>query len=157
MTRHIVIFLATFAVGSVIAVVARTGSHHPYAVHDQAGAPPEPMAMPAPVTPPAPTRDPAAAAPPAAPAASAPVRAPEAKPATEHAGHDHHGDGPAPAPVQDTVNTICPGCGDPVNPVIPYADYKGKKVGFGCAMCPPKFKADPVKYGEAALRNQEAE
>jgi hypothetical protein len=60
-------------------------------------------------------------------------------------------------PASTPVNTICPGCGNPVNPAIPTATYKGKTIGFNCAMCPPKFAAEPEKYGEAALKNQAAE
>jgi hypothetical protein len=64
------------------------------------------------------------------------------------------------APVTATtasVNSTCPICAMPVNPAIPFADYKGVKVGFGCAACPPKFAANPAKYGEAALKNQVVE
>jgi YHS domain-containing protein len=56
----------------------------------------------------------------------------------------------APAPV----NSVCAICGMEVDPDIPTADYQGKTVGFGCKACPPKFKANPDKYGPAALRNE---
>lgn len=136
MTRHLLTFAITFAIGAAVAVVLRTAGHQPYAGHAMppATAAPEPM--------PAPT----ASAPPATPPPTAP------------AGHSHPADqAAAPAQAQATVNTICPGCGDPIDPKLPFADYKGHKIGFGCAMCPPKFKADPVKYGEAALKNVVAE
>ncbi len=56
-----------------------------------------------------------------------------------------------------TVNSICAICGMAVDPTIPPADYQGKKVGFGCRMCPPKFAADPERYGPSALLNVEAD
>lgn len=58
--------------------------------------------------------------------------------------------------AQEVVNTICAICGMPVDPSIPPADYQGKKVGFGCRACPPKFSADPDRYGPFALADQEA-
>jgi YHS domain-containing protein len=33
-------------------------------------------------------------------------------------------------------------------------EYQGQTIGFGCKMCPPKFKADPAKYGPSYLRNE---
>jgi YHS domain-containing protein len=42
----------------------------------------------------------------------------------------------------------------PVDPKIPTATYQGKTIGFGCKMCPPKFKAEPEKYGPLYLRNE---
>lgn len=71
----------------------------------------------------------------------------------EHAAHTM-------APVTATmasVNSTCPICAMPVNPAIPFADYKGVKIGFGCTACPPKFAVNPTKYGEAALKNQVVE
>jgi hypothetical protein len=41
-----------------------------------------------------------------------------------------------------------------VNPKLPTAVYQGKIIGFGCKMCPPKFKADPDRYGPYYLRNE---
>jgi hypothetical protein len=90
---------------------------------------------------PAPASVPAPAAPPPAPA-------------------HQHGAAPVPAPApaaSKPVNTICPGCGGPVDPALPTATYQGKTIGFNCAMCPPRFAADPAKYGEAALKNQVVE
>ena len=79
-----------------------------------------------------------------------PVPAPAPAPAPEAP--------PAPAPVSAApVNTTCPGCGGPVNPAIPTERYQGKVIGFNCAMCLPKFRAEPAKYGEAALKNVMAE
>jgi hypothetical protein len=41
-----------------------------------------------------------------------------------------------------------------VDPSIAPATYKGKLIGFGCRMCPPKFARDPDLYGPAALENK---
>jgi len=81
------------------------------------------------------------------PYAAAPaVPVPTADP---HAGHVL----PAEA-ATGTVNTVCPICGMDVDPSLQPAEYKGKKVGFGCRACPPKFAANPDKYGPAALKNE---
>jgi len=71
---------------------------------------------------------------------------------------------PAPAapPVAATpsgppVNTVCAICAMPVDPKIPTAVYKGKVIGFGCRMCPPKFAKEPDRYGPAYLENRVAE
>jgi hypothetical protein len=55
------------------------------------------------------------------------------------------------------VNTVCALCGMDVNPAIPTALYRGKVIGFGCKACPPKFAADPERYGPASLANQVVE
>jgi YHS domain-containing protein len=52
------------------------------------------------------------------------------------------------------VNTVCAICGMDVDPRLPTQQYQGKTIGFGCRMCPPKFKADPDRYGPAYLRNE---
>lgn len=117
MTRHLAIFLATFALGAVIAVGLRAALHRPY----QDGHPAPPPA--------------------AAPAGPA--------------GHEHAA--PAPAASAAAVNTVCAICGMAVDPTLGTIAYKGRQVGFGCRMCPPKFRAEPEKYGEAALKNQVVE
>ncbi|MBA4317661.1 MAG: hypothetical protein C0412_04605 [Flavobacterium sp.] len=43
-------------------------------------------------------------------------------------------------------NEVCPVMGNKVNPKTPTAEYKGKTIGFCCAGCDAKFKADPEKY-----------
>lgn len=68
---------------------------------------------------------------------------------------------PAPAPSApgataaaaegNPVNTTCAICGMAVDPRLPTATYQGKTIGFGCRMCPPKFKAEPDRYGPAFL------
>jgi YHS domain-containing protein len=52
------------------------------------------------------------------------------------------------------VNTLCAICGMAVDPTLPTAEYQGKTIGFGCRMCPPKFKAEPDRYGPLYLRNE---
>ena len=79
----------------------------------------------------------------AAPAAPDPL-------AHEHADHPQTA-APAPGP---TVNSVCPICGMDVDPSLPTAVFEGKTIGFGCKACPPKFKADPAKYGPYALKNE---
>jgi hypothetical protein len=61
---------------------------------------------------------------------------------------------PAPAATSTPINTICAICSMPVDPKIPTAQYRGSTIGFGCKMCPPKFAADPEKYGPAFLANR---
>lgn len=150
MTRYLVIFVVTFAVGAVIAVILRTGGHHPY------GEPPRPPPM-AGMDPHGEHRPPPpeAGMPPPSHEQSHDHGAPPPPPPMD--AHHDHGAPPAPAAPGGAVNTICPGCGGPVDPKIPMADYQGKKVGFNCKMCPPKFAAEPQKYGEAALKNKAAE
>lgn len=122
MTRHLAIFLATFAVGAVIAVVLRATLHRPY----QDGHPGSP-------------------------------------PASQQAGPGHAHPVPVPVPAATAatattaVNTVCPICGMAVDPAIPTTAYQGRQIGFGCRACPPKFTADPQRYGEAALKNQVVE
>ena len=65
--------------------------------------------------------------------------------------------GTAPTSAPMAVNTVCAICGMTVDPKIPTALYHGKVIGFGCKACPPKFAADPERYGPAALANQVVE
>ena len=138
MKRHVLIFLGTFITGAAIAFGARAALHDPHAGHAGSGE----------------TASPVAAAP-----------ADAAAPAAAHGAHDSHGAveaAPAPAPeaakpathTAAPVNTVCAICGMKVNPKIPTQTYQGKEVGFGCAACPPLFRADPDKYGPSALRNE---
>ncbi len=43
------------------------------------------------------------------------------------------------------AQTTCPVMGGPINKEL-YADYKGERVYFCCAACPPEFKKNPEKY-----------
>ena len=87
-----------------------------------------------------------------APAVAAAKRttAPAAPDTHEHAAHGA-------APAAKPVNTVCAICGMDVDPNLPTAQYQGKTIGFGCKMCPPKFKAEPDKYGPLYLRNEVVE
>lgn len=77
-----------------------------------------------------------------------------------HAGHLPAPATPAPAAhtpaaaAAKPVNTVCAICGMAVDPRLPTAVYRGQVIGFGCRMCPPKFQANPDKYGPAYLRNE---
>jgi YHS domain-containing protein len=60
----------------------------------------------------------------------------------------------APVTEQPTVNSVCAICGMPVDPALPTAEYRGKRIGFGCRACPAKFAKDPDRYGPSALENK---
>jgi hypothetical protein len=142
MARHIFTFLATFAVGAIIALAARTATHQPHADH-AANANPSTGDY-APLVTNTPT-DPHAAHKTPSPSTSADEsKTQNSKPKT--------------APANDSssapVNTVCAICGMDVDPKLPTLEYQGKKIGFGCRMCPPKFKAEPDKYGPFYLRNE---
>ncbi len=114
MKKNLIIFVALFAVGCVVALAARSALYAPDAGN-----------------------------------------AVHAEPAS-HAGHEM-GQARASAEPQAalaTVNSVCAICGMDVDPSLPPAEYKGKLVGFGCRMCPPKFAADPDRWGPAALENR---
>lgn len=129
MIKNVFIFLGTFAVGALAALVIRAAAYQPHVEASPASPAPAPapavdhsqhgaMAEPKTQTP----KPPTAVA--AAPAAAAPV------------------------------NTVCAICGMKVDPSLPTLEYQGKRIGFGCRMCPPKFKAEPDKYGPYYLRNE---
>jgi hypothetical protein len=133
MIRNTFVFLAAFVASALIALVVRATMFQPHAGHEghpAAGGEYTPMVS-NPLTP---------ASPPAAVAAD------------PHAGH-----GAEAAPTAESgkpVNTVCAICGMEVDPKLPTLQYQGKTIGFGCKMCPPKFKADPDRYGPAYLRNE---
>jgi hypothetical protein len=128
MIRHTFIFLGTFVLGAVIALAARTATHRPHAAAP-ANAPGAPDA-------------PSHAA--HAPAASTVPTPPTANLKSEIS------DPKSPTPV----NTHCALCGMEVDPKLPTLTYQGKTIGFGCKICPPKFLADPDRYGPYFLRNE---
>ncbi len=130
MTKNIILFLAAFIGGAVIALAARSALFKPYA--EQSGHPPvaESPAM----------------------IGSGAQAAPPAPAADPHAGHTM-----APASENKPVNTVCAICGMDVDPSIKPAEYKGKLVGFGCRACPPRFAREPDRYGPAALENKVVE
>jgi len=141
MIKNIFLFLGTFVVGALVSLVVRAALHNPHEGHEghaAGGGDYLPMVS----NPTAPARS--TTEPPPAPAA-------EPKAADPHAGHGKMdttsvGDKP--------VNTVCAICGMEVDPSLPTLEYMGRKIGFGCKMCPPKFKADPDRYGPYYLRNE---
>lgn len=151
MTRNLTLFLVTFVVSALIALVVRAAMFQAHAGHDghpPAGGDYAPQVS-NPLTPAAPATT--AADPHAGHGTAAPATVAAADP---HAGHGAaKADASAPASDQP-VNTVCAICGMDVNPKIPTVQYQGKTIGFGCKMCPPKFKADPDRYGPAYLRNE---
>ena len=154
MTKHLVFFLAAFAIGSVAALAARSVLFKPYADHTGHPAPADyaPMVD----NSAAPAADPHAGHGKTAEPALAPATAPTPAKAPAPAADDPHaGHGAMKAPA--TVNTVCAICGMDVDTSIKPATYQGKLVGFGCRMCPPKFARDPDRYGPAALRNEVVE
>lgn len=126
MTKHLVLFIATFIGGALIALAARTALHKPFTspTGQTENAAYAPMVN---------NSSPASAPAPVAPAPSAPL---------------------ASAPSAKTVNTICAICGMEVDPDLPTATYQGKVIGFGCKTCPATFAANPERYGPASLRNE---
>jgi YHS domain-containing protein len=159
MTRNIFIFLGTFVAGAVIALVARAALFKPHANH--AGHPVGGGDYSAMVSNPL---VPAAARPPATsesahaiPVASAPKQAAIGKSTTAADPHAHHSTSaasPAKAVAGKPVNTVCSICGMDVDPSLPTVEYQGQTIGFGCRMCPPKFKAEPDRYGPIYLKNE---
>jgi hypothetical protein len=151
MTKHLFFFLAAFAIGSVVALAARSALFKPYIDHSGHPASAEYAQMVDNSA--APAADPHAGHGKAAQPALAPAATPEKAPAPAADPHAGHGAMKAPA----TVNTVCAICGMDVDTSIKPASYQGKRVGFGCRMCPPKFARDPDRYGPAALRNEVVE
>jgi hypothetical protein len=137
MIRNAFIFLGTFVAGALIALVTRAAMFNPHRGHEGHPAAAEYAPM---------VSNPLAPAQPADKAGAA------AKPTSTdpHAGHGAK----AMAADEKPVNTVCAICGMDVDPKLPTLEYQGKKIGFGCKLCPPKFKADPDRYGPFYLRNE---
>lgn len=151
MARNIFIFLGTFVAGALIALVVRAAMFNPHAGHEAAastGGEYAPMVSNA--------LAPAGAA--QARPASAPANPSKTEAVKPSAGsHENHGSASAAAPAKGKpVNTVCAICGMDVDPKLPTAEYKGQTIGFGCRMCPPKFKADPDRWGPLYLKNEVA-
>ena len=133
MIRNTFVFLAAFVTSALIALVVRATMFQPHDGHEghpDAGGDYAQMVS-NPMT---------------------PASAREKVAADSHEGH-----GAAATPAADAgkpVNTVCAICGMEVDPKLPTLQYQGKTIGFGCKMCPPKFKADPDRYGPAYLRNE---
>ena len=137
MTRNIFIFLATFVVGATIALATRAALFNPSKGHEGHPLANDYAPMVTNDLTPATKQDPASL-----------NTSPKGDP---HAGHSAH---VSPDSADKPVNTVCAICGMGVDPSVPTAKYQGKTIGFGCRMCPPKFKADPDKYGPYYLRNE---
>jgi hypothetical protein len=148
MIRNIFIFIGTFVVGAVIALVARAAMFNEHAGHEghpTAGGDYAPMVTNAPA--PAKTSSEATSA--------GGTKRPAATKAAAPDPHAGHGAMTATDATSDKpVNTVCAICGMEVDPKLPTLEYQGKKIGFGCKICPPKFKADPDRYGPFYLRNE---
>lgn len=145
MTRNIFIFLGTFVAGALIALVARAAMYQPHAGHEghpEGGGDYAAMVS-NPLVP--------SAVKEASPAAKRSPNAAQAPAANPHASHAT----PSPSSASaKPVNTVCAICGMDVDPNLPTMEYQGKTIGFGCKMCPPKFKADPDRYGPIYLKNE---
>jgi YHS domain-containing protein len=124
MTRNIFIFLGTFVAGAAIALIVRAGAFSPHAGHE------------------------------GHPAGGGDYAAMVSNPLGGDARSATASTAPAKAAAAKPVNTVCAICGMPVDPSVPTVEYQGKTIGFGCKMCPPKFKADPDRYGPIYLRNE---
>lgn len=129
MIRHSIVFIATFVVGAVVALATRAALHDPHPDVTVSPAPEQSAMVHHPLVP-----------------------AEKPAPAVPHG--EKSTDGPPAASRNVPVNTVCAICGMDVDPSIPTAEYQGKTIGFGCRMCPSKFKANPDKYGPAYLRNE---
>lgn len=137
MIRNLFIFIGTFVAGALIALVVRAARFQPHADHE--GHPPtaDYAPMVSNVLAPALARS-----------------APEAGPAKPAPPEPSTGRSDSAAVPGKAVNSICAICGMAVDPRLPTLEYQGKTIGFGCRMCPPKFKADPDRYGPYYLGNQ---
>jgi YHS domain-containing protein len=143
MIRNVFIFLGTFVAGAVIALVVRAASFRPHTEHKghPAAGGQYASVVSNPLTP---ANAPDAAAPSTSVAPTSAVTDP-------HAGHAAVS---AEKAAGKPVNSVCAICGMEVDPKLPTAQYQGKTIGFGCKMCPAKFKADPDRYGPYYLRNE---
>jgi YHS domain-containing protein len=157
MIRNIFIFFATFAVGALIAFGTRAVLHSPDTRVTEHSAKEHASMVSNPLTPASTSTQPGS--PSTSTNASPSAKAPAAASSSEH--HAHHTEpataAASTAPAAATpgaVNTVCAICGMKVDPDLPTLEYQGKKIGFGCKMCAPKFKANPEKYGPVYLKNE---
>jgi YHS domain-containing protein len=150
MKRQLVIFLATFVAGAFVAFAARTALHEPHGAAVEHTAPEHSAMVNNALTPV--VRSDTVAGSHDGHGVSTPAKPVVAQ--ADSSPHDHAKAGAAPAASAKPVNTVCAICGMEVDPKIPTAEYQGKTIGFGCKMCPPKFKAAPDKYGPSYLRNE---
>jgi len=147
MIRNAFIFIATFLAGALIALVARAALFEPHTGHD--GLTPSGVVYASMFTNIFSLTN--------TKVSQSLQHSPSAYPhhvsQYPHAGHAATASGAEPA-ARKPVNTVCAICGMDVNPKIPTQEYQGKTIGFGCKMCPPKFTANPDRYGPSYLRNE---
>ena len=148
MKRHIVIFVVTFLAGALVAFAMRTVMHEPHATAAVSAPEMRPQSVMVNNA-----LKPAVGKPSDGAQHARHTAVPAAAAANVSEQHDH-GATETSKPASEVVNTRCAICGMPVDPSLPTGEYEGKKIGFGCRMCPPKFKADPDKYGPYYLRNE---
>ena len=147
MIRHIFTFIALFVVGALAAFATRAARHQPHqevSAHtsaEHAAMVSNPLTSQKPATSGAAMND-----------AKGGTTAMKASSATT--SHEGHAMATPAAKADGPVNTVCAICGMDVDPALPTAEYKGQTIGFGCRMCPPKFAAEPDKYGPLYLRNE---
>jgi YHS domain-containing protein len=140
MTRNFFIFLGTFVLGAVIALVVRAAAFKPnadpatHASHSANAGDYAPQVS----NPLAPSN--------ASTSSKAAAAAGKTSAVDSHANHG--------AAAGKSVNSVCAICGMDVDPSLPTLQYKGQTIGFGCKMCAPKFKADPDRYGPLYLKNE---
>ncbi len=137
--RNILIFVGSFVIGALLVLSARTARAQPFAPVAEPAAM-APAAVPMPVAGPMPTAGPMPVAASATPTAA--TTSTKAMFAT--------------AAMSVAENTKCSVCGMKVDPELPSTQWHGHTIGFGCAACPPKFAANPDRYGQAALENRKA-
>ena len=146
MIRHVFTFIAMFVVGALAAFATRAARHQPHqevSAHTSA----EHAAM---------VSNPLTSQKPATPGAGMNAKGETmgAKASSAPGPHEGHTMATPAAKADGPVNTVCEICGMDVDPKLATLEYQGKKIGFGCKMCPPKFKAEPDKYGPYYLRNE---
>jgi YHS domain-containing protein len=144
MIRNLLIFLGTFATGALIALVARAAMFKP---HGGPGGHPANAGEYA-----------AMVSNPLVPSPQHNRNTPRVGVKSETSPPPGHAHSPVNAAVTAAtgkpVNSVCSICGMAVDANLPTVEYQGQTIGFGCRMCPPKFKADPERYGPIYLRNE---
>ena len=144
--RNVFIFIGTFVLGAVIALIVRSAMYQPHTANDaQAIGGGDYSAMVSnPLKPATPESTGSAAKSQPAPAET-----------TAHDSHVHEDVRASASSTTDApVNDVCAICGMKVDPQLETLEYQGKTIGFGCKLCAPKFKADPDRYGPAYLKNE---
>lgn len=145
MIRSLALFLGTFVVGALLALLARAALFSPHAAKEAnavGGGDYAPMVTNT-----------------LAPQPASPAPALASTPPHEHNHAQPEAKSKAETPAQTAsanqpVNTVCAICGMVVDPKLPTSTYQGKTIGFGCRMCRPKFEKDPDRWGPHYLKNE---